>query len=84
MLTRMTSRDVAEWRAFEIVNGPVDSGWRDDVLAAIHEQLQQISHLTGAAHFTDEDNDNPVPTPERYPRPGRPEEPVEEEESWLL
>lgn len=41
------------------------------MLAGIHELLQQLNHLTGAAHFTSEKSgqENPVPGPRHYPRP---------------
>jgi hypothetical protein len=39
-------------------------------MAATHEQLQRLSRIQGAAHFTDRKHKkNPVPEPKKYPRP---------------
>lgn len=55
---------------FERVDGPVGPAWRDEADAAIHEQLQRLNHIQGAAHFTDRKHKkNPVPKPKHYPRP---------------
>lgn len=70
MLSRVDSRELAEWRAYEAVAGPIGTEWRDQVLADIHEQLQSLNRLTGQAHFTDKNNrEGPAPEPEHYPRP---------------
>ncbi|MFT2016290.1 hypothetical protein ACMA1D_10670 [Streptomyces sp. 796.1] len=69
MLSSVSSRELAEWMAYEKVAGPVGSVHGDEILAAIHEQLGFIAHLLGAAHFSDESHPNPIPAPERYPRP---------------
>ncbi|MGW6790063.1 hypothetical protein [Streptomyces chartreusis] len=71
VLDRHTSREIAEWQAYERYAGPIDRGYDREVLAAIHEQLQMMNRLIGAAHFTDpkKNKENPVPEPERYPRP---------------
>lgn len=62
--------DLAEWAAYERYAGPIDASYDREVLAAMHEQLQMMNRLLGAAHFTDEKHsDNPVPEPKRYPRP---------------
>lgn len=67
---RISSRELTEWMAFEREEGPIGPRWRDEMLAAIHEQLQRLSHLQGAAHFTDKKHrKNPVPSPKHYPRP---------------
>lgn len=56
--------------AFERVNGPLDSEWQDENDAAVHEQLQRLNHIQGAAHFTSSKRKkNPVPKPKHYPRP---------------
>ncbi|SOE25604.1 hypothetical protein [Streptomyces sp. OK228] len=69
MLARHTSRELAEWAAYERYAGPIDRSYDQEALAAIHEQLQAMNHLLGAAHFTDKQNTtNPVSEPERYPR----------------
>jgi hypothetical protein len=73
LLATHTARELSEWQAFDRVHGFGDARL-EDVLAAIHEQLQLTNHLLGAAHFTPEDEpeENPVPPPERYPRGGDP------------
>jgi hypothetical protein len=70
VLARHTSRELAEWEAYERHAGPVDRSYDSEALANIHEQLQYMNRLLGAAHFTDKKNpNNPAPEPERYPRP---------------
>lgn len=69
MRARYTSRDIAEFMAYERFAGPIDESYERDVLAGIHEQLQYMNRLLGAAHFTDRKNpNNPVPEPQHYPR----------------
>jgi hypothetical protein len=69
-LTRISSRELSEWEAYEREYGPINDRWRDDVLALVHEQLQQLNRLTGAAHFTSKNHrKNPVPEPKKIPRP---------------
>lgn len=69
LLASHTSYELAEWEAY-------DRTYRFgedrlfEVLADIHEQLQLTNHMLGAAHFTEEDGENPVPEPVRYPRGG--------------
>lgn len=70
VLARHTSRQLAEWEAYERFAGPIDRSYDREALAGIHEQLQYMNRLLGAAHFTDKKNpNNPVPEPEHYPRP---------------
>lgn len=70
LLDRHTAKQLAEWAAYEIATGPLDSRWRDDVLASIQEQLQSLQTILGAAHFTSEEKpDNPIPLPIPVPRP---------------
>lgn len=72
LLATHTSQELAEWQAFELLNGFEDV-WTAEALADIQQQLQVITYLTGA-QFCDEDDDdgssNPVPRPQRYPRRG--------------
>lgn len=66
----MDSFELTEWAAYERYAGPLDDTWRDDVQAAVHEQLQSLNRMTGAAHFTDKKHPrNPAPEPRRIPRP---------------
>lgn len=70
LLERITSRELTEWEAYERFAGPIGSGWQDEVMAGIHEQLQRLNRIQGAAHFTDKKHrKNPVPEPKDYPRP---------------
>src|SRR3954471_14457745 len=66
LLATHTSKDLAEWRAFEYLNGFEDV-WTQEALSDIHEQIQNVAHVIGAQNAEDED-DNPVPVPRRYPR----------------
>lgn len=65
MLERMSSRELSEWQAYEKATGPL-RGYDEDMLAAIHEQLQILNHVTGAANAGD---DNPIPAPTKVLRP---------------
>lgn len=79
-LARISSLELTEWAAYERAYGPINDRWRDDVLAMIHEALQQIMRLQGAAHFTSEKRkNNPVPEPKKIPRPWNLYGDVEEE-----
>lgn len=64
LLASIDSRELTEWMAFEQAYGPVDDGYANDTLAAIHEQLQSIAVMVGAQL-----EDNPAPEPRHYPRP---------------
>jgi hypothetical protein len=56
--------------SYEREEGPVGTQWQDETMAALHEQIQRLNHLQGAAHFTDRKHKkNPVPSPKKYPRP---------------
>jgi hypothetical protein len=77
LLASHTSHELAEWEAFDRVYGFGDEKLYD-VLCAIHEQVQLTNHLLGAAHFTDEDTENPIPAPTRLPRGG--ERPPDEDD----
>lgn len=70
-LARISSWELSEWEAYEREYGPINDRWRDDILALVHEQLQQLNRLTGAAHFTGKGHRNPVPEPRKVPRPWR-------------
>lgn len=64
LLKRISSREIAEWEAYEAVAGPLGHEYSDEMLASIHEQLQTLNRLTGA-NF----EDNPMPEPTKVPRP---------------
>lgn len=56
--------------AYERESGPIGPDYSHEALAAIHEQLQRLNRIQGAAHFTDRKHrKNPVPEPKKYPRP---------------
>lgn len=81
MLEQITSRQLTEWQAYEMVAGAVDERYDSNVLADIHEQLQQLNHLIGAAYFTEDDpEDNPIRKPSRYPRPDEMYQPEDDDE----
>lgn len=70
LLARIDSRELAEWAAYERYAGPVDDSYLAGALAALHEQIQTLNRMTGAAHFTDKKHTkNPAPEPKHYPRP---------------
>lgn len=70
MLARISSLELSEWEAYERHAGPLGGAWEAEALAGIHEKLQQIARIQGAAHFTDKKHKkNPVPEPKHYPRP---------------
>lgn len=70
MLARISSRELSEWEAYERYAGPLGTAYGDEVMAALHEQIQRLNRLQGAAHFTDRNHKkNPVPEPKAYPRP---------------
>jgi hypothetical protein len=77
LLARTTSRELAEWVAYEHHAGPLGPAWRDDTAAATLEALQYIQHLLGAGLFSDRTHPNPVPAPSRVPRPAEAAEAAE-------
>lgn len=64
MLSRMSSYEVTEWRAYELATGPLGSQFSDDVLAAIHEQLQFANRMAG-----EQFEENPAPPIRSVKRP---------------
>ena len=79
MLSRISSAEIAQWQAYEKAFGPIGHQYSDDLLASIHEQLQVIAKLSGAALVSDS-NDNPVPNPRHTPRPPELFRPPEDED----
>lgn len=65
-MTEIDSYELAQWRAFERVNGPLGHQYSDDMLANIHEQLQACQFILGRLSAGDE---SPVPMPHRVLRP---------------
>ena len=68
LLDSVTAFELSEWEAYERAFGPLGPQYRDNALAEIHEQLQMIAYILGAAN-TGKDQDNPVPEPKQVPRP---------------
>lgn len=64
LLTRMSSRELTEWQAYERHAGPIGPAWFGEVIAAIHEQLQMSNYMFSKAKFK-----QPGKKPEQYPRP---------------
>ena len=61
---------MTEWAAYERFAGPIGDGYLHEVLAALHEQIQLLNRMQGAAHFTDKKHrKNPAREPKHYPRP---------------
>lgn len=77
LLVTVSSHELAEWMAYERVTGPIGPDWRDNAMAAIHDQLSLLCNLTGAAHWGD---DNPVKDIAKIPRPSEVTGEDEEEE----
>jgi hypothetical protein len=65
LLARIDSRELAEWQAFERVQGPIDDVWRDTLLAEIHLQLQ----LANAYFVEVNSKDANLAMPQRVPLP---------------
>lgn len=89
VMTQMDSLEYSQWMAFEKVYGELGGQrYNEEILAALHEQLQQLSWLTSQANFaTEEHPEGPIKPPQRYPRVGDDREPKVEEvdysEEWL-
>lgn len=67
MLASVTSREIAEWRAYERLNGPIgSSAYQEEALASMHEMLQHLARILIAQNVEDEDD---IPDISHYPRP---------------
>lgn len=64
MLRRMSSYEVTEWRAYELATGPLGREYSDDMLAAIHEQMQFANKMAG-----EQFEENPAPAIKHVRRP---------------
>lgn len=60
------SRQLAEWQAYELVNGRIGGHFTEDALAAIHEMLQQIARILIAQNIEHKED---IPDLTKYPRP---------------
>jgi hypothetical protein len=78
LLASHTSQQLSEWEAFDRLYGFGEERLFE-VLADLHYEVQLTNHLLGAAHFTEEDGENPIPEPKRYPRGGEQVQPDDEE-----
>jgi len=66
MLRSLSSVEIAEWRAYELLNGPLGSSYEQNALASIHEMVQQLCRVMIAVNSEDSSG---VPDIVRYPRP---------------
>lgn len=66
LLETVSSRDLAELRAYERLNGPIGPQYIQESLACMHEQLQRIVAAVYAVNVKDEDD---IPEVVAYPRP---------------
>lgn len=66
MLRSVTSVELAEWRAYEQLNGPTGPQYEQQALAEIQEMLQHVCRLLVAQSAEDEDD---IPAVQHYPRP---------------
>lgn len=66
MLASLNSREISEWRAYELTNGPVGAQYEQNALAEIHEMLQQLARILIAQHANDQDD---IPSIQHFPRP---------------
>ena len=64
LLTKLDSREIAEWMAYERAFGPVGNMYTHATLGSIQEQLQLVAFLQGGMF-----EENPAPEPQRWPRP---------------
>jgi hypothetical protein len=71
VLARIDSTELAEWIAFERLQGPIDTSYERAMLNEIQFQLQTLNYLFGAANFTNEEDgiENPIDEPKRLPFP---------------
>lgn len=71
VLARTSSADLAEWIAFEKVQGPIDDTYQSILLNEIQYQLQVSNRLFGAAYFVNEEEgiENPIDEPIRLSLP---------------
>lgn len=67
LLCGITAFEIAEWEAYERAFGPLGRQYEQDMLARVHEQLQMIAYVLGAANSREDEN--PVPEPQKVPRP---------------
>jgi hypothetical protein len=67
LLCGITAYELSEWEAYERAFGPLGRQYEQDMFARIHEQLQMITFVLGAANSGE--GENPVPEPKQVPRP---------------
>lgn len=79
LLSCISSRELTEWQAYEQATGPLGSRYSDDVLAAIHEQLQISNRMYG-----EQFEENMVPIPKAVLRPDQVFQPRENEDGDVM
>lgn len=60
-----TSADLAELRAYEVVNGPIGQVYEREAFAALHDQMQRVCSILIAVNSKDPED---APDVLRYPR----------------
>ena len=64
MLAVVSSRELAEWEAYERAYGPIGKRYSEEALANIADTLAILLR-----HYGEQFDENPVPVPRKYPRP---------------
>lgn len=67
-LAMHSSREVAEYLAYENVAGPLGPSYEQGMLASILELLQQINYNAVQLQL-EKGSENPIPEPQHIPRP---------------
>ena len=68
MLRTLSSRELTEWRAYEVKNGPLDDAWRDEAMANVVDLVRQLSYLVSQASFGKDSKGRPVQGPVDPPK----------------
>jgi hypothetical protein len=68
MLSRIDSRELTEWVAYEEEFGPVGSRYSDEILAQLKDLLHQYAYQSVGANVPS-GKKNPIPEPEATVRP---------------
>ena len=71
MLKTMSSRELAQWAAYETVSGPLGEQYSDATLASLYDSSQLTNYLLGAIYASWTEGTNPIPKPEMLKRPNQ-------------
>jgi hypothetical protein len=69
MLRSMSSRELAQWAAYEKVSGPLGPQYSETTLASLYDKGQVTNYLLGAIYASWVETDNPISKPESIKRP---------------